>query len=238
MPFTGYILVDRQRLSYTGSVATVTLPTGATHYEARVIGSGGGGAGCPNTNSSVSGFLAVGGGGGSPGECRNDLRPIVTPLTAYVGQGGVGGAAGANNGAFGQDSYIKESGTDILICRGAQGGFASANFDKDTGGCNEGGAGGNHTYNGAPMGDLVIPGESGTTGFAFENVRVMGGGGSNVNISGGGKSSVSAGAGHGPSGGALSYNATGAAAGANGINGYIELSFYAEVAGVTTIVLA
>jgi len=238
MPFSGYILVSRQRLGYTGSVATITVPSGATHYEARVIGAGGGGAGCPNTASSNTGFLSVGGGGGSPGECRNDMRPIVTPLTAYVGQGGAGGAAGANNGAYGEDSYIKENGTNVLICRGAQGGFASASFDKDTGGCNEGGAGGNHVYNGSPMGDVIIPGESGSTGFAIENVRVMGGGGSNVNISGGGKSSVSAGAGHGPSGGALSYNSSGAAAGAKGIDGYIELSFYAEVVGVTNLTLA
>ena len=54
------------------------------------------------------------------------MRAIVTPLNVYAGLGGVGGAAGQNNGGTGEYAYVKENGSVVLRVTGGQGGFAAA----------------------------------------------------------------------------------------------------------------
>ncbi len=230
---TGYVFLREDRIVASGSQVTLTPPPDATHYESKAYSGGGAGGSVPATTGDMV-LGAAASGGGAPGLSENKLRAIVTPIVIYAGKGG---QPTNSIGLAGEDSWIKENGTIVLMAQGGEGGNyapASPLFGDpsdpqgvlhNAGNSVEGGGGGNHDHF---VGDYTHTGESGHPGLLLGNIRVMGGGGSSV-IGAGGKASTTAGPGHGHGGGAMAFVNPEAFQGAEGQDGEIIIRWYALI---------
>jgi hypothetical protein len=201
------------------SSQTITIPTGATKANVRLIGGGGGGGGVASSNTTSFGFAGQGGTGGG-------LRKLLTGLTAgntlslIVGAAGVGGAAGNNNGTAG-GSTILASGSQLIttLTAGGGSGGGAVNITAASSSLNGvPGVGGTATN-----GDINIQGGSGVAAFGY------GGGVLQTPINNNTGTAVgTTGAGFGGCGtGAQSEQTSGNVAGGNGTAGVCEIEWYA-----------
>jgi len=199
------------------SNGTYTPTSGMKYCIIECWGSGGGGAGVPN--SSATGY-AIGGGGGAGGYSRIVASAVTIGASqaVTVGAAGTGGAAGANPGNAGGNVSVGS----ICVANGGAGGSTTT----------VGGTGGDGGV--AGTGAIAATGMPGGTSIASSTVNIVlycGEGGS-TSVGGGGNTKSTAGTGNSGTGngaggaGGLSSLAGGAAAGGAGSIGLVFITEY------------
>jgi hypothetical protein len=195
------------------TAATYTPTPGMKVCIVECWGGGGGGGGAANSGIGQS----TGGFGGSGGYSRRVLTAlqIGAGQTVIIGPGGLGGAAGTNNGAPGGDTTV---GTILCVAKGGSQGLGAL--------ANANGAGGLGGILGT--GDETEVGSPGDTGV-YSNVSgiiiPLGRGGQTALGQGGVNGSAPPNANSGAGGGGgISVNNSGDTAGGNGANGFCRIT--------------
>ncbi|WP_330728208.1 hypothetical protein [Burkholderia multivorans] len=198
--------------------STFTPVALTTSVDVEVLGAGAAGGGAVPTGANQ---VSAGGGGGAGGYARKRIMSGFAGVTVTVGAGGVAsaGAAGASGGSSSFGSILSATGGV-----GGSLGNAASNTTNSLNGGSPGGNGSGGTINGV--------GGMGQAAF-YAVTPVSGKGGSSLfgegafPVSGtlGGNASQSYGA--GGSGGSLTANSPGAAAGGNGSSGLVIVREYA-----------
>lgn len=218
----GYALKSVSEIAQ--GTTTYTPPSGVRALMVHGVGAGGGGGGASSAASSA----ACPGGGGGGAYTR---KWVTSPKSSYTVAVGTGGSAGANtggNGGTGGDTTFDSP--SVCTAKGGSGGTGQ------TAGTTVAGAGGGAGGAAASgVGDTLIDGNAGGTGFRFSGTQGQSGygGASDGNFGGGGAASPAAGgAGSvgkqwgGGGSGALVLNASAAAAGGAGSNGRLIVEEY------------
>jgi hypothetical protein len=210
-----------QRLSYTGSAQSFTVPAGVSIITVELWGAAGGSGGSYDT-------------GGAGGYAKGDLSVTAGDvLYCIVGQGGYGVGATASSGGGGAIMYDTDdsSHSNILAAGGAGGGGAWINYGG-TGGGSTGGIPGMYWTGSITGGSQSAAGDSASghttaasgingasiTGYAQSTTTRYGGGGSGTTDT---TSFTSAGGGGGYYGGGCGGNYTGVQGGGAGGSSYV-----------------
>ena len=204
----------------SSQTTTFIVPNGATTISALCVGGGGGGGGCAGNSGTGSG--AGGGGGLSWGTFAVTAGET---LNIQVGSGGSGGNSSGSNGTAGGQSYIRRSGSNLLVAGGGGGGIgeASQNTGGGSGGTGSGGTGsqgGGAGGNGSnAINDSSAQGGGGAGGYSG-NGGQGGRSGTGNSGSGGGGSGGSGGNTYGGGGGGVGILGEGSSGtGGNGAGG-------------------
>lgn len=233
-------------------------PVGCTGVFAEVYGAGGGSGGVAAAGAGLVAVSAGGGGGGYAGAviplpllahetiALRVVQVLVTSFTVIVGAGGLGGAAGANDGFAGGDSKVITIGLPLnpTLLAGNGGGLGQGSGAVGTapqaiatGGVGGGFSiyGGGNPVNEGQIQGYGIPGMYGGHGIALAITGVQSPGGGGGSAKGGAGTRPARGAGPGIAGtqpgggasGAAGNNGNAAAAGANGGDGLVVFTeFY------------
>lgn len=113
----GYQLNDILKITSSTTFEKADYPW-LKAIKVKTVGAGGGGAGAPTTGASETSLSRGGSGGGYSESFITDIAGLDSSITVTIGAGGLGGAAGQNNGNAGGSSSF---GTAVIAAGGGAG---------------------------------------------------------------------------------------------------------------------